>query len=508
MKMEVKILKKMSNRLNYARSAVLLLVFFCTIFITSSLSSYAAGASVFVGSAVSTNSDGYYEIPITLSGVSLTAGKSIEIELSYNNIAFSIAKTTFSSSVKSYASASGTNPYHIKITAGSSALKPSGVVCTVYLEPTGILEVKDYHINVSKVSGVSASTSQGTISVTCSHTYEAYSTVESTCTVGGYTIERCSICKEYRRTGQRTPLGHDYKEIDTVEPDCVQHGYTVEECSRCKLRNIIEGEPPLGHEYGQGDCTVIDPTCAMQGYTEYRCLRDGCDATKRIDYTEKTDHIGGDTVIIESTCQKHGSENTYCIHCGILVDEKTLELVPHEFKDTVIEPTCTTPGYTYRKCLACNTVRRENQIAMLPHSYTSVLEKAADCVSSGRIKYICSCGNGYTEEIPCLGHSYIKESIIDATEESEGMITYVCTVCGDTRPQIVPIGSVKPDDQNGNLLDVKSSDTRDRLSGRETLLLYIILIIICFTILVAVAIIIKRMTKKLILSKKHRIKNV
>ena len=501
-------LKKVRCAAKQTLSMLLFTVFFCIFFLTSQLSSYAASASVSVGSATSTNSDGYYEIPITLSGVSLAAGKSIEIELSYNNLAFSIAKTSFASSVKSYASASGSNPYHIKITAGSSTLKPSGVVCTVYLEPKGVLEVKDYHINVSKVSGVSASTTHGVISITCSHTYIAYSTVESTCTVGGYTLERCSICSEYRRSTQKEPLGHDYKEIDTVEPDCIQHGYTVEECNRCHLRNIIEGEAPLGHEYGIGDYTVVAPTCAMQGYTEYRCLRDGCDASKREDYTEKTDHVGGDAVIIESTCQKHGSENTYCIYCGIIVDEKTLDLVPHEFEDTVVEPTCTTPGYTYRKCSACNTVRRENQVEMIAHSYTSMVEKEADCVSSGRIKYICPCGSSYTEEIPSPGHSYVKESVIDPTEESEGMITYVCTECGYTKPQIVPIGSDQSGGQDNDALDVKDDSARNKLSGREMLLLYIIIIIACVALLVAAVILAKKITEKIIISKRRKEQNV
>ncbi len=491
----------MSKTAKHSLFAVIFCAFSIILFLTSSFSSYAASASVTVGSASSTNTSGQYEIKINLSDVSLSSGKSIDIALEYNNMAFSIVKTTFSSSVKSYASAgsTGDNPYHIIIKAQSGTLKPSGTVCTVYFKPQGTLSVRDYYINAS-VSGVSANVTSGVISVTCSHSFGVDSKVESSCTVGGYTIERCTKCGEYRQTQQKEPLGHDYKQINTVEPDCTQHGYTIEECTRCHLPNTVEGDPPLGHEIGIGKMTVVPPTCAQQGYTQYECLREGCSHVERTDYTDTVPHVEGDPVPVAPTCQRQGSENIYCAYCGIILEEKILDIVPHDFEDTLVEPTCTSPGYTHRECKSCHIVRREKSIDMIEHSYISIVEKEADCTSEGRVKYICFCGDSYTEKIPELGHSNIKESVIDATDESEGLETSVCIRCGNKTTQVLPVGSA-PSDKNtktDDLLDAQNTNIPRKLSGRETLLLYIFFIITCVAALVAAVILVKRTVVKLI----------
>ena len=498
-------MKKMSKMAKHTLFSVIFCTLSIILFLTSSFSSYAASASVTVGSASSANTSGQYEIKINLSDVSLSSGKTIDIALEYNNIAFSVVKTSFSSSVKNYASAgnTGDNPYHITIKATSGTLKPSGTVCTVYFKPQGVLAVADFNINAT-ISGVSANVTSGVIRVTCSHSFSTDSTVASSCTTGGYTIERCSKCGEYRQTQQKEPLGHDYKHVKTVEPDCTQHGYTIEECTRCHLPNTIEGEPPLGHEFGIGKSTVVPPTCAQQGYTEYACLREGCEYTERTDYTDTVPHVEGDTVLVAPTCQKQGSENVYCEYCGIILGEKILDIVPHDFEDTIVEPTCTSPGYTHRECKSCHIVRRENSVNMIEHSYTSVVEKEAGCTSEGRIKYICSCGDSYTEKIPELGHNNVKESVIDATDESEGLVTYVCDRCGYTTPQILPIGSGASDldSKADDLLDAQNTNIPRKLSGRETLLLYISFIITCAAALAAAAILVKKTIVKIVLNKR------
>ncbi|MBQ2251848.1 MAG: hypothetical protein II329_02655, partial [Clostridia bacterium] len=283
--------------------------------LTSAFSSYAATANVTVENVSSANSDGYYAVSISVSDLSLSANGSIDIALSYNNLAFTVVKTEFSSSVKKYASAgkAGDNPYHIKITAGSSSLKPSGKICTVYFEAIGLPSIGKYDIvpTVKLSSGASVKTASGSISIDCSHSYEKHSTVEPSCTTDGYTLERCTKCDGYRKTNKQSAIGHDFKVKDNVAPNCTQNGYTVEECTRCSVHNIIDGEPPLGHEFGLEEFTVIAPTCSSEGYTEYYCLRQGCDGVNRVDYTEMTEHIMGDAVITDSTCQKHGNKKFY-----------------------------------------------------------------------------------------------------------------------------------------------------------------------------------------------------
>ncbi|MBE6607090.1 MAG: hypothetical protein E7633_00840 [Ruminococcaceae bacterium] len=469
---------------------------------SSALSSYAATPKVTVGTVSSANSEGYYAVSISISDLSLASKKSIDIALSYNNLAFTIVKTEFSSAVKKYGTVgkTGDNPYHITITAGSSTLKPSGKVCTVYFEAIGLPAVGKYDIvpSVTLSSGSSVNVASGGINVNCSHSYEKHSTVDPSCTTDGYTLERCTKCDGYRKTDKKNAIGHDFKIKDNVAPTCEQNGYTVEECTRCSVHNIIDGEAALGHEFGLENYNVIAPTCSEKGYTEYYCLREGCDGVNRVDYTEMIDHIMGEAVVTDSTCQKHGNKKYYCIHCNTFMNEERLDLVPHLFEDKVVPPSCTSKGYTLRVCKVCSTVRREEPVDMLEHSYTSVTERESGCVEDGRIKHSCSCGDYYIESVPAVGHKYKKETVIEPTHDSDGLVKYECTVCSATYTE-----SIKFDDgssnSGGDSLDIENPDVRGQLSGRSTLILNVLLIITAFAAIATVVLLIKKTISKLIL---------
>ncbi|MBQ5601278.1 MAG: hypothetical protein IIU77_00485 [Clostridia bacterium] len=471
--------------------------------LTSAFSSYAATANVTVENVSSANSDGYYAVSISVSDLSLSANGSIDIALSYNNLAFTVVKTEFSSSVKKYASAgkAGDNPYHIKITAGSSSLKPSGKICTVYFEAIGLPSIGKYDIvpTVKLSSGAAVKTTSGSISIDCSHSYEKHSTVEPSCMTDGYTLERCTKCDGYRKTNKQSAIGHDFKVKDNVAPNCTQNGYTVEECTRCSVHNIIDGDPPLGHEFGLEEFTVVAPTCSSEGYTEYYCLRDGCDGVNRVDYTEMTEHIMGDAVITDSTCQKHGNKKFYCAHCGVFMAEERLELVPHVFEDTLVAPSCTSKGYTLRVCKVCQTVRRENPVDKLEHSYTSVTEREASCAQEGRIKHICQCGDYYIESLPALGHEYKKHSVIEPTQDSDGIVKYECSSCGASYTETVKFDDGSSND--GNSLDIENPDANGRISGRNRLVFSVVLIMTALVVIGALILLIKKTVFKLILDK-------
>lgn len=59
------------------------------------------------------------------------------------------------------------------------------------------------------------------------------------------------------------------------------------------------------------------------------------------------------------------------------------------------------------------------------HAYTATVTTAATCTTPGVRTYACACGESYTEEIPAMGHSYVR------TEEN-GNYVYTCSVCGDS----------------------------------------------------------------------------
>lgn len=66
------------------------------------------------------------------------------------------------------------------------------------------------------------------------------------------------------------------------------------------------------------------------------------------------------------------------------------------------------------------------------HSYTSTVTKASTCASEGVMTHRCSCGDSYTETIGKTAHSFGSYTYNnDATYESDGTETAVCSVCGD-----------------------------------------------------------------------------
>lgn len=66
------------------------------------------------------------------------------------------------------------------------------------------------------------------------------------------------------------------------------------------------------------------------------------------------------------------------------------------------------------------------------HSYTSTVTKASTCTSEGVMTFTCSCGDSYTKAISKTAHNYGSYTYNnDATYESDGTETAVCSVCGD-----------------------------------------------------------------------------
>ena len=65
---------------------------------------------------------------------------------------------------------------------------------------------------------------------------------------------------------------------------------------------------------------------------------------------------------------------------------------------------------------------------------------AATCIAAGEQKRVCSCGETETEAIAATGeHSYGNGAITtNPSCTGEGVMTYTCTVCGDTRTEPIP----------------------------------------------------------------------
>ena len=177
--------------------------------------------------------------------------------------------------------------------------------------------------------------------------------------------------------------------------------------------------------------------------------------------------------------------------------EERLELVPHIFEDTLVSPSCTSKGYTLRVCKVCGTVRREEPVDKLEHSYNPITEREASCAQEGRIKHICECGDYYIESLPALGHEYEKQSVIEPTQDSDGIVKYQCSACGTAYTETVKFDNGFSNDEIS--LDIENPNAEGRVSGKNRLVFTVMLIIVAVATVGVVIFLIKKTVFKLIL---------
>ncbi len=81
------------------------------------------------------------------------------------------------------------------------------------------------------------------------HEYVAEVTAP-TCTKGGYTTYRCTVCGHTYTADETRPLGHNYTETVTA-PTCTQEGKTTCICMTCGHSYEKDITPAAGHTFGQ-----------------------------------------------------------------------------------------------------------------------------------------------------------------------------------------------------------------------------------------------------------------
>ena len=112
---------------------------------------------------------------------------------------------------------------------------------------------------------------------------------------------------------------------------------------------------------------VTPPNCQEQGYTTHTCE---CGKSYVDTYVEPNgEHVFGEwEVITPVSCTQEGSEKRTCSVTGCEeVETKTVEMLPHEYLDTVYPATCSSQGYTKHVC-NCGKIITDTYVAQLPHT--------------------------------------------------------------------------------------------------------------------------------------------
>ena len=158
------------------------------------------------------------------------------------------------------------------------------------------------------------------------------------------------------------------------------------------------------HTHNYVTTTKREATCIDEGLSVKTCTI--CQDEQMI-ILPKTTHQWTLQSTVAATEDKDGSKTYTCSVCG----ETKTEAIPkltHEHqwnKDYTVdvEPTCTKEG-----------------------------KKSIHCVKDDAIK------PGSEETIPAKGHNWVLTNTLAATEDKEGSNTYTCSVCGETKTEVIP----------------------------------------------------------------------
>ena len=195
-------------------------------------------------------------------------------------------------------------------------------------------------------------------------------------------------------------------------------------------------------------CTIPDSVTSIVGYAFYYCTSLTSvtipDSVTSIGYsafyycTSLTDvyYAGSEAQWKAISISSNGNDDllTANIHYNYVSHT-------HSYKDVVTAPTCTEKGYTTHTC-ACGDSYVDTYTDPLGHDLKDDAAVAATCTTAGTTagKHCTRCDyKEGMETIAALGHAWDEgEMTKEATETTQGSMTYTCTRCPATKRDILP----------------------------------------------------------------------
>ena len=292
------------------------------------------------------------------------------------------------------------------------------------------------------------------------------------------TAKTCSVCKKTEGSAS----GHKWDSGTVTKPATeTTEGVKTYKCSSCG-KTRTETIPMLSHIH-KYEKVVTKPTCTEQGYTTYTCK---CGHTYVDNYTNATGHKAVTDKAVAETCTKSGlTAGSHCSVCGVTIKkQETVPAIGHTWDKGTVTKSATeeTEGVMTYKCASCG----ESKTATIPMlSHTHKYEKVTTvptCTEQGYSTFTCKCGHTYVDNyvkatghkavtdkavaatctktgltagshcsvcgvtikaqeiVPATGHSWDKGTVTKpATEETEGVMTYKCTSCGEIKTATIPV---------------------------------------------------------------------
>lgn len=281
-----------------------------------------------------------------------------------------------------------------------------------------------------------------------------YNVISPTCQTAGRTILTCSKCNDrtWRDLIAASPTYHAWDTIiQAREATCTEAGNTAHiECAICgKVREESVTIPVTAHKWDAG---TVDPAiCETDGTKTYTC--DICKKTETENLPALT-HSWGNWAVTSPACETDGLRSRECKNDPTHVEWETIPALGHDLQYATTAPACQTPGYTDVTCSRCGHSDQIDLVAVNPDNHTPQISKPA-------VEATCIVG-GWTAEIECkdcgkvlqravatsiLGPHQWGEGIITLAPSctTDGIRTYICEVCKETKTVKEPTQGHKPD---------------------------------------------------------------
>ena len=283
------------------------------------------------------------------------------------------------------------------------------------------------------------------------HDYEEHVETPATCTSRGVSYYVCKNCGLTTSKKQTPATGHIHTEVrNKKDATYTDDGYTGDTyCKDCgkkletgtMIPKLVEKE----HDYGEW---VLDqaPTCKKYVVRHRICKNCG---DREVDVLDKVDHSWELVSTTPATCTIGEIQHYKCSVCGETKDVTLSNpLGEHSWDNGKVtkEATCTEDGEQTYTCTVCNTTKTEVMPAT-GHQHKEVRNaKKATCTEDGYTgdTYCTDCNTKLESGtvVNKLGHTWDNGVITkEATGTEEGVKTYTCKTCGETKTEKIPVTS-------------------------------------------------------------------